>query len=69
MAFEQRKVLVKNFKVVTKAVELAILDYRPNLRTLKPDYAVHGYDWREDVQKVTRQQVIDSFFEWGAELV
>ena len=33
------------------------LDYRPNLIKLKPNYVIHGDDWRYGVQK-TRSQVI-----------
>jgi len=69
MSFDQRKEVIENFKGVTKVVEQTTLDYRPNLRMLKPDYVVHGDDWREGVQKGTRQQVIDTLSEWGAELV
>ena len=36
------------------------LDYVPNLRRLKPDYVVHGDDWRTGVQKQTRQRVIEA---------
>jgi phosphoenolpyruvate phosphomutase len=45
------------------------LDYVPNLEKLKPAYVVHGDDWREGVQKVTRQKVIDALARWGGELV
>jgi phosphoenolpyruvate phosphomutase len=45
------------------------LDYIPNLLKLKPDYVVHGTDWREGVQAKTRQGVIDTLAQWGGELV
>jgi len=35
------------------------LNYVPNLLKLKPDYVVHGDDWKAGVQKEVRQQVID----------
>jgi len=62
-------VVVENMKGVSRVVEQSTLDYRPNLRELKPDYVVHGDDWREGIQKKTRQQVIDTLAEWGGELV
>ena len=65
MSYEQRKVVVENMKGVSRVVEQSTLDYRPNLRELKPDYVVHDDDWREGVQKKTRQQVIDTLAEWG----
>ena len=41
----------------------------PNLKKIKPDYVVHGDDWKTGVQKEVRQQVIDALAEWGGELV
>jgi glycerol-3-phosphate cytidylyltransferase-like family protein len=35
------------------------LDYTENLRKIKPDYVVHGDDWREGVQQLVRQKVIE----------
>ncbi|MEE9170921.1 MAG: phosphoenolpyruvate mutase, partial [bacterium] len=45
------------------------LDYVPNLTKLKPDYVVHGDDWRTGVQKESRQRVIQVLAKWGGELV
>ena len=69
MTFEQRKAVVENLKGVRRVVAQETLDYVPNLRRLKPDYVVHGDDWRTGVQKQTRQRVIEALQEWGGELV
>ena len=69
LTYEQRKVIMENIKGVSQIVPQETLDYIPNLRKLKPDYVVHGDDWREGVQKETRQRVIDALKEWGGELV
>ena len=66
MTYEQRKNVVENIKGVAAVVEQTTLDYRANLIKLKPQYVVHGDDWREGVQKKTRQQVIDTLAQWGA---
>ncbi len=65
----QRSTIVTALKNVTRVVPQTTLDYRPNLRELKPDYVVHGDDWKEGVQQNTRQQVIDTLAEWGGELI
>jgi phosphoenolpyruvate phosphomutase len=39
------------------------------LKTLKPDYVVHGDDWKDGVQKKTRELVLTTISEWGGELV
>lgn len=69
LEFEHRRIIVESLKGVTHVVPQYQMDYRPNLRKLKPDYVVHGDDWREGPQKKTRQQVIDTMKEWGGELV
>jgi phosphoenolpyruvate phosphomutase len=69
MTFEQRKEVVENLKGVSRVVAQDKLDYVPNLKRYRPDYVVHGDDWREGVQKKVRQAVIDTLAEWGGELV
>ena len=69
LSYEQRKVIVENIKGVKQVVPQETLDYVPNLRTFRPDYVVHGDDWRTGVQKETRARVIDVLAEWGGRLV
>ena len=69
MKYEQRKVVVNEIKGVVDVIPQNTLDYRDNLRTVKPDYVVHGDDWKEGVQRETRQQVIDVLNEWGGKLI
>ncbi len=69
MTFEQRLLVIEQIKGVSKVIPQTTLDYVPNLELLKPDYVVHGDDWREGVQQKTRQKVIDSLAQWGGELI
>lgn len=69
MNWEQRRDVVEALKGVDRVVPQETLDYVPNLRTYRPDYVVHGDDWKEGVQAATRQRVIDALAEWGGELV
>jgi phosphoenolpyruvate phosphomutase len=69
MSFDQRREVVEAIKGVSRVVPQATLDYVPNLRELRPAYVVHGDDWREGIQRETRQKVIDALAEWGGELV
>lgn len=69
MTFEQRRGVIANLKQVTDVIPQETLDYVPNLEALKPDFVVHGDDWREGVQAKTRQRVIDVMAQWGGELV
>ena len=69
MSYEQRRVIVENIKGVSCVVKQETLDYVPNLRELKPDYVVHGDDWKTGVQTETRQRVINALSEWAGEIV
>ena len=69
MTFEEREAVVFALKGVSKVVPQTTLDYAPNLLAMRPDYVVHGDDWRDGVQQQTRQRVIDTLKEWGGELV
>lgn len=67
--YTSREVVYRNIKGVTRVVRQETLSYANNLRAIKPDYVVHGDDWREGVQGAVRQEVIDTLSEWGGELV
>lgn len=69
LPFEARRAIVENIKGVEAVVPQETLDYVPNLRLLKPDYVVHGTDWRTGPQKQTRESVIAALREWGGELI
>lgn len=69
MNYEQRAAVVAQLKGVAQVVPQETLDYIPNLKKLKPDFVVHGTDWRNGVQAKTRQGVIDTLATWGGKLV
>ena len=69
LTYEQRKIVIENIKGINQVIPQETLDYVPNLRELKPDYVVHGDDWKTGVQNETRQRVIEALNEWGGQLV
>lgn len=69
MNYEQRAAVVAQLKGVARVVPQEQLDYIPNLKKYKPDFVVHGTDWRTGVQAKTRQGVIDTLAAWGGKLV
>ena len=56
--YKRRKVIIQNIKYVKKVIPQNTLDYLPNLKLIKPDFVVHGDDWKTGVQKKTRANVI-----------
>ena len=69
MNWEQRKVVVENVKGVSQVIAQETLDYVPNLLKIKPDYVLHGDDWKTGVQAKTRQRIIEVMSEWGGKVV
>jgi phosphoenolpyruvate mutase len=69
LSYDQRKIIVENIAGVSEVVAQETLDYTTNLKAIRPDYVVHGDDWKTGVQQATRQKVIDTLNEWGGELV
>ena len=69
LSYDQRRIVVENIKGVKEVIPQETLDYVPNLRKLRPDYVVHGDDWRSGIQKETRERVIKVLKEWGGELI
>lgn len=67
--YEQRALVVSNLKGVSEVIPQETLDYRPNLLKLKPDYVVHGDDWKEGVQQKTRQNIIECMAQWGGKVI
>ena len=43
--------MVKNIRFVKKVIPQKTLDYSENLMKIKPDYVVHGDDWKKGIQK------------------
>lgn len=69
LTYEQRAEIVSSIKGVDRVVSQTTLDYVPNLLELKPDYVVHGDDWKEGVQKKTRERIIETMAAWGGKVI
>ena len=67
--YKQRDIVLKNIKYVKKVIPQKTLDYRKNLIMLKPNFVVHGDDWRSGVQKKIRKHVINTLKKWNGILI
>ncbi|MFI3249338.1 MAG: phosphoenolpyruvate mutase [Eubacteriales bacterium] len=59
MPYENRKILFENILGVSEVVQQNELSYRNVLEMLKPDFVVHGDDWKEGIQKPVREEVLE----------
>jgi len=69
MKFSERAQIVSQLKNVEEVISQETLSYADNLRKLKPDFVIHGDDWREGVQRATREECIRILAEWGGEVI
>ena len=67
--YEQREMILKSIKGVDQIVAQESYDYSSNLKKIKPDFVVHGDDWKTGVLKESRQKVIKVLKEWGGKLI
>lgn len=69
MTYEQRKQVVENIKGVTQVVPQDDYSYIPNLLKYKPNYIIHGDDWKEGRDSELRDEVFKTMHEIGGEVV
>lgn len=67
--FKSRELILKNLKFVDKVIPQNTLDFSENLIKIKPNFVVHGDDWKTGVQKKTRDKVIKTLKHWGGKLI
>ncbi len=69
LIYEERAQLILNNRYVQNVIPQKSLDYTENLLLLKPDYVVHGDDWKVGRQKEIRKKVIKTLSSWGGKLI
>ena len=69
MTYEQRKQVVENIKGVTQVVAQDDYSYIPNLLKYKPNYIIHGDDWKEGRDSELRDAVFKTMHEIGGEVI
>lgn len=67
--YEQRKRVIENIVGVYAVIPQETDDYIPTIEKLKPDYFVHGDDWKTGAQVEKRKKVIEAMSKWGGKVV
>ena len=67
--YESRKQIFSNIKGVSEIICQDTLDYTKNLELLKPDYVIHGDDWKTGLQSEIRNRVIETLKKWNGQLI
>jgi len=69
LKYQQRLDVLKNLSMVTEVIEQNTASYKGNLMQMKPDFVVHGDDWKDGKHSKYRQEVIELLNEWSGELI
>lgn len=69
LTYEQRKAVVENIRNVSEVVPQDEWSYIPNLRRLRPDYIIHGDDWKTGIDMELRDEVFRTMAELGGEVI
>ena len=69
LSYEQRKQVVENIKGVARVVPQEEWSYVPNLKKYKPDFMIHGDDWKTNYLSKIRDEVFEAVKEWGGQVV
>lgn len=67
--YDQRKKIISNLKGVKKVIPQEEWDDTFNIEKLKPNFVVHGDDWKYGIEKNLRSKVIKCLKKYGGKLV
>ena len=69
ISFEERYNLIKSISEIDEVTIQDDVMYDTVLKKFKPDYVIHGDNWKEGPQSAIRDNVIATLKEWGGELI
>jgi phosphoenolpyruvate phosphomutase len=61
--------MFENIAGVYKVIDQKTLSYKENMEMIRPEIVVHGDDWKEGIQKSTRDEVVSILASYGGRLV
>ena len=66
--YKQRYEIMANLKGVDQIVKQDSWDYSKNLNNIKPEFVIHGDDWRQGIQKTSEKsnQIVKK---WNGKLI
>ena len=66
--YKYRKEIINEIKTVDYVIPLNGLLYSEICEIIKPDYFVHGSDWRKGLQNKIRIKLINNMNKWGGKV-
>lgn len=69
ITFDERFQMIQKLDGVAHVVAQSTVSYTANLQKLKPDYVIHGDNWKTNEQKIIRDNVLKVLSTWGGQLI
>lgn len=69
LTYEQRKSVIENIRGVCEVVPQDDWSYVPNLKKYKPNYIIHGDDWKTGNEQELRREVFEIMNEQGGKVI
>ena len=67
--YNERFKILSGVKFIDEIVEQKNWDYSENIKKYKPDYFIHGDDWKKGIQKNQRKKVIKTLKRYRGKLI
>ena len=67
--YENRYSIIKNLTLVDKIIQQTSKYWEDNIRIIKPDFVIHGTDWKTGVMNDIRENVISTLSDIGGKLI
>ena len=69
ITFDERFQMMQKLDGVAHVVAQSTVSYTENLQKLKPEYVIHGDNWKTNEQKIIRDNVLKVLSTWGGQLI
>lgn len=69
ITIDERKKIVEDTGLVSEVIIQSEVMYDDVIAKIKPDYVIHGDNWRTGPERAIRQNVIDNLKKYGGELI
>ena len=69
ITFDERFQMMQKLDGVAHVVAQSTVSYTENLQKLKPDYVIHGDNWKTNEQKIIRDNVLKVLSTWGGQII
>lgn len=69
VSFEERMAMVRNIPEIDEVIVQDRIMYDNVIKELKPDYVIHGDNWKTNEQKIIRDNVLKVLSTWGGQLI